>query len=45
MHVSMFFSNLVNCFILQENADKLAHEVSLVVYAQAGGVGDKPSPA
>ena len=30
--------------ILQGNADKLAHEVSLVVYKLAGGVGDKPSP-
>ena len=29
---------------IQETADKLAHEVSLVVYSHAGGVGDKPSP-
>ena len=29
---------------LQESADKLAHEVSLVVYSHAGGVGDKPGP-
>lgn len=28
----------------QESADALAHEVSLVVYDLAGGVGDKPKP-
>ncbi|MEQ2173773.1 hypothetical protein GOODEAATRI_000862, partial [Goodea atripinnis] len=28
----------------QENADALAHEVSLAVYGLAGGVGDEPKP-
>lgn len=28
----------------QENADALAHEVSLAVYSLAGGVGEKPKP-
>uniref|UniRef100_A0A673NHZ6 Phosphoacetylglucosamine mutase n=1 Tax=Sinocyclocheilus rhinocerous TaxID=307959 RepID=A0A673NHZ6_9TELE len=28
----------------QENADRLAHEVSLAVYRLAGGVGDEPKP-
>ncbi|CAL9692285.1 unnamed protein product [Knipowitschia caucasica] len=28
----------------QENADALAHEVSLAVYRLAGGVGDEPKP-
>lgn len=28
----------------QENADKLAHEVSLLVYEMAGGVGEKTRP-
>lgn len=35
--------NILSC-ASQENADSLAYEVSLAVFQQAGGVGERPQP-